>query len=248
MLHTYGMVALIDGLSIEITIKGSVVGDEKNIKVFIVLDNIRHMCELDALEACCIYVYIWRLYKECKKTSLLKKFKFVDPYSMSHDLKVDSAKKARILASRMCGTLTNQFLLMPCNVGWHWILLVIDPHNDTTYVLDPLKEDRHFTEIKIVTETAIKMFNKNIGKRGRQSHAWEVIKCHQQPHGSVQCGFYIMRYMKDIIENYGCDRSKPISSLFVEGFYSEEEINEVREEWVEFVYRFVHKNDDEGSS
>ncbi|XP_057768492.1 uncharacterized protein LOC130988623 [Salvia miltiorrhiza] len=95
---------------------------------------------------------------------------------------------------------------------------------------------------------AIKMFNKNIGKRGRQSHVWEVIKCHQQPHGSLQCGFYVMRYMKDIIENYGCDRPKPISSLFAEGFYSEEKNNEVREECAKCVYRFVDKNDDEDSS
>ena len=31
--------------------------------------------------------------------------------------------------------------------------------------------------------------------------AWRTVKCHRQPLQPVQCGFYVMRIMKDFVTN-----------------------------------------------
>ncbi|KAH6760133.1 hypothetical protein C2S51_017082, partial [Perilla frutescens var. frutescens] len=134
------------------------------------------------------------LYKECESTNLLGRFRFVNPYEVSHNPKIKLAKKAEILANGLIGVLTNQFVLIPCNVGFHWVEIV--------YFLDPLSNEMHHQLWKDVVDMAIKLFNASIGKRGRKNAIWEVIKCPQQP-DSKQCGFYVMRYMRDIIENCG---------------------------------------------
>ncbi|KAL6320585.1 hypothetical protein AAG906_008585 [Vitis piasezkii] len=45
---------------------------------------------------------------------------------------------------------------------------------------------------------------------------------------SVECGYYVMKYMRDIIADQGCLTSK----FHRKKSYSKDELNEVRSEWV----------------
>ncbi|KAH6779537.1 hypothetical protein C2S52_010774 [Perilla frutescens var. hirtella] len=232
ILHSYSRFALNDGLSISIPLADNVFGNEVTIYIF--FEDVNNMCELNAISAACLH-----LYKECENENLPDRFRFANPYEVSINPKMEQLQKVDLLAKRLIGTSTNQLVLVPCNVGWHWILLVINPHIETVYVLDPLNNQTHLEQLKDVVDMAIKSFNLNKGKRGRKNVLWEKIKCPQQPDGK-QCGFYIMCYMKDIIENCGSVGSIPLSSsVFSEGYYSKTEIDEVRTEWAEFVYDFA---------
>ncbi|KAH6782114.1 hypothetical protein C2S51_007407 [Perilla frutescens var. frutescens] len=191
MLHSYSRFALNDGLNISIPLADNVFGNEVTIYIF--FEDVNNMCELNAISAACLSVYIWHLYKECENENLLDRFRFANLYEVSINPKMEQLQKVDLLAKRLIGTLTNQLVLVPCNE-----------------------------------------------ERGRKNVLWEKIKCPQQPDGN-QCGFYVMRYMKDIIENCGSVGSIPLSSLvFYEGYYSKTEIDEVRTEWAEFVQHGMH--------
>lgn len=57
MLHTYSRHVLTGGQSIKIPVDANVFGDEQMVYIF--FDDIHNMCELEAIAASCICVYIW---------------------------------------------------------------------------------------------------------------------------------------------------------------------------------------------
>ncbi|XP_057806813.1 uncharacterized protein LOC131021574 isoform X3 [Salvia miltiorrhiza] len=232
MLHKYASVALNGGRTIQFTLDPNVFGNNR--EVFVEFDEIHKMCELEPIAASSICVYIWHLYKECEASNILDRIRFVDPYLVSCDPSVDQNEQAGRLGQRLIGTKNNQLVMMPCNVGWHWILLVIDPHKETVYALDPLLDGTHVEDWKSMMTLAMKMFNMSIGTRGRKTPLWETINAPQQPDGA-QCGFYVMRFMRDVFDNLVSDHSLPLATLFTGGCYSKKEIDEMRIEWAEFL-------------
>ncbi|XP_062107425.1 uncharacterized protein LOC133818526 isoform X2 [Humulus lupulus] len=64
--------------------------------------------------------------------------------------------------------------------------------------------------------------------------AWRTVKCPGQPLQSVQCGFYVMRMMKDFVTNEFSMRWLT-SNCGGKNYYTKDEINEVREEWAQCV-------------
>ncbi|KAH6787677.1 hypothetical protein C2S52_007229 [Perilla frutescens var. hirtella] len=176
--------------------------------------------------------------KTCRDTNLLSRIRFANPYETSFSPKVDVDQRAGKVGNRLIGTSTNQLVLVPCNVGFHWIMTVIDPHRETVYLLDSLSHQNHNEQWKHAVDMAIRIFNSSISKKGRKKPLWEIIKSPRQP-DSKQCGFYIMRYMKDIVE--ACRSSEMISlhSLFAGGNYSRNELDEVRAEWAECLQDYV---------
>ncbi|XP_057803010.1 uncharacterized protein LOC131018301 [Salvia miltiorrhiza] len=115
MLHKYASVALFDGFTIKGSVDPLVFGHD--LEVLIGFDDIHHMCELEALAASCICMYMWYLYKEYENSGILDIIRFVDPYDISHNPSVTQAKKASIVGQRLIGTKTDQLVLLPCNVG-----------------------------------------------------------------------------------------------------------------------------------
>ncbi|KAL9429158.1 hypothetical protein AB3S75_031046 [Citrus x aurantiifolia] len=59
---------------------------------------------------------------------------------------------------------------------------------------------------------------------------WAIVKAPRQP-GNVECGFYVMSYMQDII----ADNNVLKEDFFGKKTYNEEEIDEIRKEWASFV-------------
>ncbi|XP_057795183.1 uncharacterized protein LOC131011392 isoform X1 [Salvia miltiorrhiza] len=127
-------------------------------------------------------------------------------------------RRAQDLANRLVGTLSNQFVLVPCNVDEHWILTVIDPHKEEIGILDPFYSGIHDSTWKKVIEWALKMFNATMQRKGRKTLNWSIPKVPKQPDNS-QCGFYVMRYMKDIIESANFERISSLQ-LLVRNYYN----------------------------
>ncbi|XP_057797765.1 uncharacterized protein LOC131013657 [Salvia miltiorrhiza] len=196
------------------------------------LEDVEPFCRLKPISYTCIAIYIWLLFGKVKKLDKANKFRFVDPYNIGH---VPSTKKdtksinkrmerrAQDLANRLVGTLSNQFVLVPCNVDEHWILTVIDPHKEEIGILDPFYSGIHDSTWKKVIEWALKMFNATMQRKGRKTLNWSIPQVPKQPDNS-QCGFYAMRYMKDIIESANFQRISSLQLLFNSKSYSSVEI------------------------
>nr|GMC58560.1 putative Ulp1 protease family catalytic domain-containing protein [Ipomoea batatas] len=109
--------------------------------------------------------------------------------------------RARVIADRLLNTTPNTTVLVPCNIGFHWILTVININKDIVYMLDPLGPRLRNDDWKHVVDMAMKMFHAvGNGKKGRSKTTWEIVKAPRQPDNN-QCGFYVMAYMRTLIEH-----------------------------------------------
>uniref|UniRef100_A0A9I9EBF6 Ubiquitin-like protease family profile domain-containing protein n=1 Tax=Cucumis melo TaxID=3656 RepID=A0A9I9EBF6_CUCME len=91
----------------------------------------------------------------------------------------------------------NKLVLAQFNPGGHWALLAINAYDETVYYLDSLQT----TSILFVGIKAITIFRsqKNI-QTSRKQPKWKTMKCPLQV-GVVECRYYVMRDMRDIITN-----------------------------------------------
>ncbi|KAL0546536.1 hypothetical protein IC582_016447 [Cucumis melo] len=99
-------------------------------------------------------------------------------------------ERAQLLTARLLGTDYDQLLLFPYNFGNHWTLVVINLTKDAAFWIDPLK-NRIDPDVTEVVERSFNIMNK-------KKPAWRIVKCPKQS-GVVECGYYVMRFMRDII-------------------------------------------------
>ncbi|XP_074301895.1 uncharacterized protein LOC141633303 [Silene latifolia] len=66
---------------------------------------------------------------------------------------------------------------------------------------------------------------------------WKIIKCPRQPVGSVLCGYYVCRYMLDLIKARYVNIT-PNFMLTAPPSYTVEQIDDVRNIWAEFTLNF----------
>ncbi|KAA0055044.1 uncharacterized protein E5676_scaffold205G002330 [Cucumis melo var. makuwa] len=155
---------------------------------------------------------------------------FIDPslISVGHNTQ---EVRARNLCSRLMASKSNQLVLAPFNPGGHWALLAINAYDETVYYLNSLRTTSR-VDIRYVTDTAIAIFRsqKNI-QTSRKQPIWKTVKCSLQV-GVVECRYYVMRYMRDIITN----GSIVVTDLIdTRTSYSQLELDEVRMELADFL-------------
>ncbi|KAK0599358.1 hypothetical protein LWI29_004571 [Acer saccharum] len=96
------------------------------------------------LTVSCINVYIRILYDQLKDDGMLGQFVFINPASVSVvggvlDNAIRRDGRAHAIASGLQRATQAQLIFMPYNLGFHWILVVIDMLSMTIYYLDSLR-------------------------------------------------------------------------------------------------------------
>ncbi|KAL0560430.1 hypothetical protein IC582_000835 [Cucumis melo] len=122
-------------------------------------------------------------------------------------------------------------LSMVAYITDHWSLVIINPYDDVVYHLDSLRTSSR-DDIKYVTNIALTIFQsqKNL-KKTRKTTFWKAVKV-----GTVECGYYVMRYMREILSK---DTSIITDAIDTRNSYSQLELDEVRVEWAEFLSRYI---------
>ncbi|BBN67701.1 hypothetical protein Prudu_157S000800 [Prunus dulcis] len=124
---------------------------------------------------------------------------FIDPATVSANSGT-VAERSRLVAARLQKTDGEQIFMMPYNPGRHWILLIVRAKKETVYFLDPLPGHRVVDEeAKNIVNSAIKIYNSHIGRAGRKAVIWKTLSGTPKQPSSVECGYYVMRFMRDII-------------------------------------------------
>ncbi|KAI3724286.1 hypothetical protein L2E82_36058 [Cichorium intybus] len=127
---------------------------------------------------------------------------------------------------------------MPYNPGGHWVLAVLDMETTTCYYLDSGKPANVDPKLKQMIETAMVLYSTQIGSIKRVKITWINVVCPRQP-GSTECGYYVLRFMKEVVEggievlknDFGSGKSE----------YTDDDIDDVREEWASFVTNFIFR-------
>ncbi|CAL2237689.1 unnamed protein product [Prunus armeniaca] len=141
-----------------------------------------------------------------------------------------------VYMSRLQKTDGEQIFMMPYNPGRHWVLLIVRAKRETVYFLDPLPGTRVVDEEgKNIVNSALKIYNSHIGRPGRKAPIWKTLPGTPKQPSSVECGYYVMRFMRDIIIDPSLEFEKKFAKGKEQAPYPQAAIDEVRNEWAEFV-------------
>ncbi|KAL6565534.1 hypothetical protein OROHE_004589 [Orobanche hederae] len=120
----------------------------------------------------------------------------------------------------------------------HWVLTIIDPENEKVYYLDPIRRRLPLDscEWKTVVNSAIGKYNEYMPRTSLKAVEWKPITVVPHQPDAIQCGYYVMRYMRDIVEdkdqfNFVTKWSRRDGGLE----YTQAEIDVVRNEWAKFI-------------
>ncbi|KAI3884697.1 hypothetical protein MKX03_016145 [Papaver bracteatum] len=212
---------------ISVPVDSAVFGTD--MELYLDLDDVQYMCHMEDLSENCVMAYIKHLYDMLMKKGIQHKYEFINPVSVSAAKDADLSK---IITSRLMNT-NCEWVFVPVNSdGAHWLLVAINMVAMSCYWLDPSGLPTR-CNIKPFVTIGLKGLHKD-GVR-RSSPIWYNIKCPKQKN-SVECGFYVMKFMREIIDDPNMfTRSEP----FPKSTYEQDEIDEVRLEWIQTVESYV---------
>ncbi|KAF4395856.1 hypothetical protein F8388_018130 [Cannabis sativa] len=210
------------GFTIKIPMDFEILGHEHILHI--AQDDIVPFGLLDKIGRPCFCTFNW-----CKE-SLTIFFRFVEPIWLSN---VGSTEEEQVewVSQRMVDSNPGQLWLLPYHLDEHWMLIIIDFDHQICYYLDSLAN---------LPPDAIKSLISRVFRYLRTSNTkakevmWKTIKCPRQPLGSLQCGFYVLRMMKDFVMNEASMRWLT-SNCGGKTSYTKDEINEVRDEWAQYI-------------
>ncbi|BBH05520.1 hypothetical protein Prudu_016928 [Prunus dulcis] len=152
--------------------------------------------------------------KTCNLQLIRSMVGFIDPATVSANSGT-IADRSRLVAARLQKTDGEQIFMMPYNPGRHWVLLIVRAKRETVYFLDPLPGHRVVDEeAKNIVNSAIKIYNSHIGRAGRKAVIWKTLSGTPKQPSSYAKGNQ-------------------------EASYPQEAIDEVRNEWAEFVCQII---------
>ncbi|XP_023767348.1 uncharacterized protein LOC111915950 [Lactuca sativa] len=190
-------------------------------------DDFEAVLTMDELTGVVIVSYMMVLFKKMKYGSPERDHGicFVNPTLISPSTRKGKSKNiddaSRGLADWLSKRKGNEIIFMPYNPGRHWVLGVLDMKSDTCYYLDSLSSANFNMQLKQIV------------------HSQVNGSCPVQP-GGTECGYYMLRFMKEMVEE-GIEVlvKDNIGDGKVE--YTTNDIDEIREEWSEFVTGFIYR-------
>ncbi|KAA0051130.1 hypothetical protein E5676_scaffold986G00680 [Cucumis melo var. makuwa] len=213
------------GSTIQITTPYDVFGVRR--KCCIMIESLKDFTSMQPIATACLDAYIMYLYTRMESSRTLNLYKFVDAGSISYGSSKE--ERAQLLTARLLGIDYDQLLLIPYNSGNQWTLVVINLTKGAAFWIDPLK-NRMDPDVTEVVERSFNLMNK-------KKPNWRVVKCPKQS-GVVECGYYVMRFMGDIIMS----TSTSIIQIMKDSprAYTQYDIDCIRSEWTEFVGKHAH--------
>ncbi|CAL8135097.1 unnamed protein product [Prunus armeniaca] len=193
---------------------------------FVLHEDITQFAGMEEIGATVVAVYMRCLYDLLREANMCSMVGFIDPAQVSANAG-SLTDRSRIVASRLQKTDGEQIFMMPYNPG---------AKRETVYFLDPLPGNRVVDEEgKNIVNSALKIYNSHIGRPGRKAPIWKTLPGTPKQPSSVECGYYVMRFMRDIIMDPSLEFEKKFAKGKAQAPYPQAAIDEVRKEWAEFV-------------
>ncbi|CAL2246845.1 unnamed protein product [Prunus armeniaca] len=173
---------------------------------FVLHEDITQFAGMEEIGATVVAVYMRCLYDRLREANMCSMVGFIDPAQVS------------------------------ANAGRHWVLLIVRAKRETVYFLDPLPGNRVVAEEgKNIVNSALKIYNSHIGRPCRKAPIWKTLPGTPKQPSSVECGYYVMRFMRDIIMDHSLEFEKNFAKGKEQAPYPQEAIDEVRNEWADLV-------------
>ncbi|CAL8165359.1 unnamed protein product [Prunus armeniaca] len=143
--------------------------------------------------------------------------------------------RSHYLANQFKNANPNQIFLVPYNTGNHWILIIVKPRKETVYYTDSLSQRVNDKDCKNIVNTAIKVFSAQNSKQGCKVSIWKVLEGTPRQPTNVEYDYFVMHFMRDIATNRSLEFAQKWDKRNKNSSYTQEQIDEVRKEWAEYV-------------
>ncbi|RVX13376.1 hypothetical protein CK203_021010 [Vitis vinifera] len=139
------------------------------------------------------------LQKKLSDARLTERFAFINPALVSKAGMGETTKenRSRLIANRLMHAKRADYIFIPYNPDFHWVLVALDMRTMTAYYLDPMQK-QPCDDLKEIVNMALRIHPPEKQRSSKREPTWVKVVCPRQL-GSVECGYYVMRYMKDII-------------------------------------------------
>ncbi|CAL8174554.1 unnamed protein product [Prunus armeniaca] len=175
------------------------------------------------------------LYDRLREANMCSMVGFIDPAQVSANTG-SLTDRSRIVASRLQMTDDEQIFMMSYNPSRNWVLLIVRAKREIVYFLDPLPGNHVVDEEgRNIVNSALKIYNSHIGRPGRKAPIWKTLPGTPKQPSSVECGYYVMRFMRDIIMDPSLEFEKKFAKGKEQAPYPQAAIDEVRNEWADLV-------------
>ncbi|KAL6318145.1 hypothetical protein AAG906_035650 [Vitis piasezkii] len=145
----------------------------------------------------CILYYIWHLHRKLIDAKQAELYVLsIQDWSQKWNRRGSKENGSRVTADRLKNTKHAEYMLIPYNPDLHWVLVALEMKKMIAYYFDPMA-CQPCDDLKDIGNE-----NQPTGKQktSKREPTWVKVVCPRQP-GSVECGYYVMRYMKEIIAN-----------------------------------------------
>ncbi|CAH1413745.1 unnamed protein product [Lactuca virosa] len=203
---------------------------------YLTWDDFEAVLTMDELTGAVIVSYMMVLFNKMKYGSPERDHGicFVNPALISPSTRKGKSKNiddaSRGLADRLSKRKGNDIIFIPYNPGHE---------SDNCYYLDSLSSGNFNMQLKQIVDSAMVLYATQSGSNKRVKLNWVNVTRPVQP-GATECGCYMLRFMKEIVEE-GIEVlvKDNIGDGKVE--YTTDDIDEIREEWSEFVTGFIYR-------
>ncbi|XP_042376494.1 uncharacterized protein LOC121970106 isoform X2 [Zingiber officinale] len=120
---------------------------------------------------------------------------------------------------------------------YHWILTIVNEDKNIIYLLDCMSNRNRDDAWKSMATNGVKMYNASKGIA--KVSGFKQLMGNLKQSGSVECGYYVMRYMKEIVECKNPQLEKMFAGTIKNQYYNQSQYDEVRSEWSEFIYSYL---------
>ncbi|KAI5436711.1 hypothetical protein KIW84_023001 [Lathyrus oleraceus] len=187
---------------------------------FIAKEDMQQLFEHEELGIAVIHTYIWYMYDTLMRgTELCNRFNFI--------------AASRINTTFITKNPTSYFLPFNSGNGGHWVLVAMDLSRLMVYYLDSLPGDwSKYPSMKKTVDAAILKFRSKKNYRNRKDITRVRVQCPQQ-NNSIDCGFFVLRFMRDIIALNRID----IPKMYFDEYksYSRAHLDEMKDELCQFI-------------
>ncbi|KAK1381491.1 hypothetical protein POM88_028235 [Heracleum sosnowskyi] len=178
-----------------------------------------------------ISTYMAYLHTEIQKKKQTDLYAFIDPAAT---FKLNDHFESYVIERMKSGP--SKIFLMPHNENYHWILVII--WESEIFILNPLSNPKRFSELEAALMRAVRSYNAQTGRVNKNPKVQYLSGSPKQP-GGTECGYVVMRYMKDIFE----DKDMKFIAKWAaktRKSYKREELDDVRFETLGHIQGFVY--------
>ncbi|XP_042383733.1 uncharacterized protein LOC121975888 isoform X2 [Zingiber officinale] len=153
-------------------------------------------------------------YKYLKKEKRVEYVSFVDPgHIPTYGVGEEGSKLSQHIAAQLRASNRDSICFIPYNTG-----------------------NRDYAWQTIVTN-GVKIYNASRGIS--KGPGFKQLAGIFKQNGVVECGYCVMRYMKEIVLDEDPQLERTFAALKIKQYYNQSQYDEVRSEWSEFVYFYV---------